>query len=535
MRKNIRTFFQAFLFTAITFCLASPAMAANRTLALFPFAVYAERPESYVRQGLKTMFLSRLSGGGLDVVTEEDFGSLLTEKEKNGIITRQRAEQVAKKLKADYAVFGSVTTIGAGYSLDLLLLDLTKVPPKLSHVSEAMAEDQFIPKIADVANRFRAIIEGRYPSTRRMVGPARQGPRANATPGIFAKLGRGEESGPGGEGGFFRPTKQYGAFEPTGRISLHMTVVSFDAGDLTGDGSPELAVLSRSELRIYAKNGEAYRLRDTLKASMGEDFLKVSIGDVDGNGRAELYLVSFYGARAQTNVFEWNGKFRKLYRKIGHLLAVKNPRGGTTSLLFENTKLNELFAGRISLMGYDNKGKLKEIQRLPKLKDIRFYTMILYDLNRDGNPEFIGLGDGDALHVWDNKGNVLWSEEESIGGTNNTIQVGDVPTGENKPWVYINSRLVITDIDGDGKKELIAVKNIPLIEYIETMKVYVKSRLIAYRFDGAALTRGWDTKDISYCITDMQAVGGTLFLAAQKGRLSKIGKGKSRIMWFNLR
>jgi len=31
----------------------------------------------------------------------------------------------------------------------------------------------------------------------------------------------------------------------------------------------------------------------------------------------------------------------------------------------------------------------------------------------------------------------------------------------------------------------------------------------------------------------MDAVGDTLFLAAQKGRLTKIGKGKSRIMWFD--
>ncbi len=311
-------------------------------------------------------------------------------------------------------------------------------------------------------------------------------------------------------------------------------MISFASADLTGDGNLELLVLGRTELRIYAKRGERYRLKDTYKASTGEDFLKVSAGDVDGNGTPEIYLVSFYGETARSTVLEWNGKFRKRFRKRGHLLAVKDAGTGKAMLLFSGTRLNELFAGGISFMGYNASGKLKEVRSLPPLKKLRFYTLLPYDLNKDGSPEFIGLGKGDALHIWGTSGEVLWKEDETIGGTNNAIQVGEVMGDENKPWVSINSRLVVTDIDGDGKKELIAVKNIPLIEYLENMKVYVKSQLIAYHIDGATLTRGWTTRKIPYCVTDMDAAGDSLFLAAQKGRLSKIGKGKSRIMWFNL-
>jgi len=518
------------LFASGLLCLASPAPAADRTLALFPFAIYAEHPAPFLRQGLRSMFVSRLSGGGLDVITDETFGSFLTGDEKNGKITKKQVEEIARKLKADYAVFGSLTTMGGGSSLDLSLLDLTKTPPRLTHVSEATTGDQFIPKIADVANRFRAVIEGRYTGVRRMVGGGV--PQQGRAGGIFSRLGKPETTG--GEEGFFQPTRQYGAFQPTGRISIHLTVVSFDAGDLNGDGRVELAVLSRTELRIYAKKGDVYRLRDTYKASIGEDFLNVSVGDVDGNGKAEIYLVSFYGDMARSTVLEWNGKFKKRFRKRGHLLAVKDPGSGKVRLLFTDTQVNKLFSGDISFMGYDGSGKLREIRRLPDLKKARFYTLIPYDLNKDGNPEFIGLGDNDSLHLWGSDGAILWKEDASIGGTNNAIQVGEAMGDESKPWVSINSRLVITDINGDGKKELIAVKNIPLIEYLENMKVYVKAQLIAYRIDGATLTRGWTTREIPYCITDIQAMKGTLFLAVQKGRLSKMGKGKSRIMWFNL-
>ena len=391
----------------------TPAFGANRTLVLFPVVLYMEHLPPSLRQGLKTMFLSRLSGGGLDVITDETFGSLLTADEKKGKITKTRVEEVSRKLKADYGIFGSVTSMGGGSSLDLSLLDMTKAPPKLTPVSESMTEDQFIPKIAETANRFRAIIEGRYSGSRRIIAGA---PTPETAPaGIFSKMGQPEAGA--GEEGFFRPTRQYAAFQPTASISLRMTLQSLDVGDLTGDGSLELLALARNELRVYEKNAQGYRLKDTFKASMGEDFLKMSAGDVDGNGRAEIYLVSFYGNQARTTVLEWNRKFRKLYRKTGHLLVVKNPGGGPPNLLFENTRPNELYGGKISLMGYDPSNQLKEIRRLPRLKKARFYTLTLYDLNKDGSPEFIGLGEHDSLRVWDSDGKVIWSGDPKKSAT----------------------------------------------------------------------------------------------------------------------
>jgi len=521
------------LFLMLTLFLPGSGFSASRTLVLFPLAIYAEHPQAYVRQGLRTMFLSRLSGGGLDVVTEDSFSSLLTTDEKSGKITRQRVEEVTRKLKADYAVFGSVTTMGGGSSMDLSLLDLTKTPPALTPVTEAVTEDQFIPRIADVANRFRAIVEGRRAPTRGVVGLSENRGMPETPSGLFAALGKEGGAVPEGEEGFFRSTRQPRAFEPRGRISLHMTVESFDAGDLTGDGNTELVVLGRNELRIYGKKGETFQMKDSLKTAIGEDFIRVSVGDVDGNGKAEIYLVSFYSMRARTTVYEWNGTFRQLFRREGHLSAVRDARGGRPRLLFQNSRTGAFFSGRISQLEYDGAGKTREVRQFPALKGVRFYSLILYDINKDGNPELIGLGEGDALHIWNGDGSVLWTEERRIGGTNNRVLMGDTHPEQPLHWVSFEARPVIMDIDGDGKKDLIAIKNIAFIKYIEDMKVYVKSKLLAYKIGGAGLSPGWDTREIDYALADMQVVGQRLFLAAQKGTLSNIGKGSSRIMWFD--
>ena len=519
-----------FLFFLLPLFVAAPAPAANRNLVLFPFTLYAEHPEDYLRQGLRTMFLSRLSGGGLDVITGEALDPLLSENEKKGAVSRERAEEIARQLKADYAVFGSLTSLGGGSSLDLSFLDLTKNPSKLTHVSEATTVDQFIPRVADVANRFRAIIEGRFAGPRTLIAGGQTTTAQGPAGGIFARIGQSDTTAD--QGGFFKPAKEYGGFQPTGMLPLSLTVVSFCSADLTGDGNRELLVLGKSELRVYQKKGERYSLRDTYRASTGEIFLKVSAGDVDGDGRPEIYLVSFYGRSGQSTVLEWNGKFRKRFQERGHLHAVTDSGSGKSMLLYVNSRLNDLFVGDISIMGYNASGKLQKIKSLPELKKARFYTLIPYDLNKNGTPEFIGLGDGDRLYAWSTDGDVLWKGDEEIGGTNNTVQIGRFVGGEKSPWVSVNSRLVVTDIDGDGKKEVIAVKNIPLVKFVENMKLYVKAQLAAYRIDGATLTKGWTSRTIPYCVTDMDAADGTLFIAAQEGRLSTIGEGKSRILWF---
>ena len=42
------------------------------------------------------------------------------------------------------------------------------------------------------------------------------------------------------------------------------------------------------------------------------------------------------------------------------------------------------------------------------------------------------------------------------------------------------------------------------------------------------------TEETPHCVPGLQATKDTLFVAVQKGRFSKIGPGRGRIMWFNL-
>lgn len=526
-----------FLILGLCFFFTPLRAATAKTVALFPVALYSPKPAPYLQQGLKTMFVSRLSEVGLNVITDDTFGPSLTQEEKAGKISRQRAEEIAKQAGADYAIFGSLTAIGKGYSLDLSLLDLTKSPPKVTRVSQAATEDEFIPRLADVANRFRDIIEGRHrsPAIAQGTGEVGQGPAAQKKKhDVFLNLG---ETGTGErEKGFFAPIAPgAGSFEATHRFSVRMQLMSLDVDDLDGDGNPEVALLGRKGLHLYTMVRDTLKLIDKLKGPKGIDLLKVSMGDTDGNGRPEIYVTEFHMTGVETTAYEWNNGFKKLFHKRGHFAAVKSPGRKRPYLLYQNSIPTVMFQGHIYIMGYDQNGNLVKKTKLPYILYPKFYTITPYDIDHNGVPEIIGLGQADSLHVWSMSGEVLYHENETIGGTNNAIDLDARTRGEpNQPRVPFNPRLVIADINGDGKKDLIAVKNNAIVGIFEHFLYYDSAYILGYRFKGVRLEPSWKTRKIPFCVNDIQVFNRTFFAGLQKFKLKNWSKGYSRVIWFDL-
>jgi hypothetical protein len=501
-----------FLFTSFPL----PCLAADKRLVILPLTFYVDESKSYLQQGIKSMLLSRISGEGLEVVSDDALRPLLTQNDRQGITSEKRAEELARQLKAGYAVYGSLTSVGSGYSLDLSVMDLSKSEVSVKKISEAVTEDQLIPKLSDIAYDIRAIIAGvdiRKP----------------------APVPVPEDTG---MGLFSRPSVESSeALKPTGRLSIRAEVMALDIGDLDGDGQKELVVLARKSLMVYKKRGRTYELKGTLEPATGEEFFEVSVADLDRNGRAEIYLVSFYGRTAQTSVWEWSGKFKKLVdRQRGNYYAVKEQGTGRDVLLFQDSSVDRVFMGTIWFASYQN-GILTKKEPIPGLSDAQLYTLTLYDMDKDGEPEFIGLGPTDLYEnspicVWDQRGNLLFQSSQKVGGTNNAIRSGLVTSLDTQlPRVSFNSRLVVTDLNKDGKKDLIAVTNIPMTKSLDFW-LYEKGNLTAFKIEGRSLTELNKSRNIPFCITDIQVDGRTLFLACSKGEVLKFGEGSGRIMWF---
>jgi hypothetical protein len=544
-QRNFTCIHKIVILFLFSFCLFLPeaATAADKRILLLPLKLYADPSKSYLSQGIQRILVSRLSGEGLRVVSDAEVEPLLTDAERGGITETSRAEALAKAVQADYALFGSITAVGAGYSLDVSLLEVREDGSKETRVSEAVKEDAFIPRMADVAYQLRAVIEGRVVPARTVQPqkPAPAGVEAEAetetAKGLLSKLTGEGEATPVTERGLFYQSQPAQRFEPTGRISVGTTVMAMDTGDVDGAGEAELVVVSRDKLMLYQQQETSYVLRETLEAGMGETFLKVSVGDADNDGRAEIYLVSQYGDRARSTVYDWAGGFKRRDRQSGHLLVIKDG-AGPAQLLFQDSKTNAFFSGNIYTVELNSEGEVAGKEVLPTPKDVQFYTVVRHQLNKGGAPMWLGLGEPGLseqaeILMWDSQGKVLWRGGGDLGGTNNAIRVGQAPPGEIPSRISFNPRLVITDVDGDGQQDLLAVRNIPLIDKMQDFKVYTKAKLTGFTLEGAALVPAWSTPEISYCVSDLQADGGTLFLAAHKGQVANVlTRERGYVMWF---
>jgi hypothetical protein len=186
----------------------------------------------------------------------------------------------------------------------------------------------------------------------------------------------------------------------------------------------------------------------------------------------------------------------------------------------------------MQVMGYDTAGKLIQRHHLPELQNAQFYTLVRFDLDKDGHPEWLGLGDESRLYVWNEQGQELWSGARKLGGTNNAIELSRPDPEEITPRVPINATPRITDIDGDGSSEVLVINNIPLVKHVIQFKVYHKSTVVAHRVEGTSLVPAWETGELDYCLTGIEADGRSLFLAAHKAKIATWGKESGLVMWF---
>ena len=119
-------------------------------MAIVPFKVNAEKDMSFLRDGVYDMLSTRLTKEGeVEVLNRQTVEKALPA--TPGPLTEAAGRELGRKLAADYVLFGSLTVLGNGISLDAKVVDVAGAKPTMSFFEQSEDAGGIISRINAMA------------------------------------------------------------------------------------------------------------------------------------------------------------------------------------------------------------------------------------------------------------------------------------------------------------------------------------------------------------------------------------------------
>jgi len=222
-----------------------------------------------------------------------------------------------------------------------------------------------------------------------------------------------------------------GPLEYVGKQEFQFEVVDLDVGDIDGDGREELVVIAPNRVIVYDyRNKKLKQIARFRAENKNHKFLGVDVGDINRNGRAEIFVTDHLGNDLSSFVLEVRpGKkgLQKIWGDVNLYFRIIHPFGTRPTLLAQAPGYNDPFHGPITKMIY-RKGRYLPGKKLrtPSVHGVEFilYGLTLADINGDGKNEIVMLDKDTHLRVYNTKSRVLVQSSEYYGRDPRFIEVG---------------------------------------------------------------------------------------------------------------
>ncbi len=527
--------------------LATGAQAAGaKRVAIMPFTANAKDDISFLVKGVRDMLATRLAWQDKVVVIEPDLVAPVMARIKPPY-NDKKARQVGKELGCQVVVYGSITALGKSVSVDARVVRVDENRPALTSFMQAADLDQVIPRINDFARRINAEIF-RRPEAIAALEKEREAKTAKKEP----KAGGGMENLPEN----ISPLNPLFMRQLTGvesdrywrspRIDGNITSLTVD--DIDRDGKNELLVLLPHRLRVYRLTGKYFRLIQEIKNGPTGDYLFVDTVDMDGDGYPEVFVTNMNNMSLESFVMQWErGGLR--YRKKDlpyYFRAQARPLGKGKWLLAQKRDAVDAFVGPIYRMKYAGDDYVPDSEvHVNKLANV--LNFVLADLNGSGKPMTVLVGPSNDLQVYSTGGERLWISEEMYAASGKyVLQPGSTDItdpGYEDHWQFLPARLVLTDLDQDGRQEVVVVRNKDRMGHmLQKMRLYYQGTIYSLAWNGLAMEEMWRTPKISgyisdYTVADVGNVGRPALVMAVGQKVMKgfFDKGVGNIVAFTLK
>lgn len=532
--------------------LGIPAQAAGpKRVAVLPFTANAKDDISFLIKGIRDMLATRLAWKDKVVVIEPDLVSGAMKKVPPPY-TDIKARQLGASMGADAVVFGSVTVLGKAVSLDARVVRSQGNQPALTAYVSTSDLDQVIPSISQFAQRINAEIFARPQA---MAEAKRQEAQAEAT-----ASGQTMEAQSGGDGPLSKLPPNMSPLNPLFRRAIsgvesdrfwrspriNGNITSLAVADIDLDGKNELLVLLPNSLRIYRLAGKHFALVREFKGGPRGNYLYIDSADMDGDGRPEIYITNMNDQTLQSFILEVKGHgLAYRLKDVPYYFRIQ-PRPGSKGkmLLGQKAAVDSPFFGPVYELEFTG-GQIKQMRKLklPKLANVMNFTLI--DVKGDGRPWYAVVDFGNHIRLYNTKRRRVWTSGGQYAASAKYVPY--LPTtasdeGEDS-WWFIPARMVPTDLDGDGKQEMLVVRNDDRMAGLAPRsQLFYQGVIYSLFWNGLSMAEAWRTPRISgyltdYTIADVGNIGRPA-LVLSVGQRTKSGffdKGSSFVVAFTLK
>lgn len=316
-----------------------------------------------------------------------------------------------------------------------------------------------------------------------------------------------------------------------GKQDFPFEVVDFDIGDLDGDGTKEFVFIDPKNVRIY-KN-ENSKFKAISKVATGKDsqrYLSVDVGDINGNGRDEIFVTSRYGDNAlKSFALEANAKekrFDKIWDNVNMYLRIIRPFGAKPKLLAQKPGFDGPYSAGIKTIQHQGDKFVEGSDlALPSVTGMNFtlYGLTQATLSSSKTNITIALDNDYHLRVYSPSGRLLEKSDEYYGHDPRPMDLGirsDLIENRLKELFYYKGRLQLV-LRGD-KRFVFVPKNFRLGGNILSKAIYVNDcSLEVLQVNEEGLERIGELKKQRGYIAAYQIDGSMIYMAAvQKDNLS---------------